>query len=257
MKNLFKKPAILWIGIIVINILLFGIGLLVIIMNDNIIINGPVKVVFDQNFSEKTFVIYEAVSKESILVDADYTDNTTSVMLTPGVYTIVYDNGETTLAEQNIIIPNEDEVLIETKQPILPEITTLPTIASGLLSSPLTECEGYDFSRGFNATHQGVDVTKEGGCWITAAGNGMVIEAGWGSYGEGFYVVIDHGNGLLTKYHHGDGRFVVKEGLTVRAGQRLMFMGASGNSTGVHLHFEISINGQKVNPENYIEFRNS
>ena len=122
-------------------------------------------------------------------------------------------------------------------------------------TDPATNCPGYAYSRGFKPTHGGVDLAKNGGCWIEAAAPGKVIRAGWGNTGEGYYVAIDHGNGLQTNYYHGEKRFAVKVGDSVKAGQPILYMGSTGNSTGTHLHFEIRINGVKVNPELYVKVR--
>jgi murein DD-endopeptidase MepM/ murein hydrolase activator NlpD len=128
-------------------------------------------------------------------------------------------------------------------------------IPRGTFINPLTNCSGYSYSRGFKPTHGGVDLAKHGGCWINAAAPGVVTRAGWGTTGEGYYVVIEHGNGLKTRYYHGEKRFAVKVGDNVKAGQPILYMGSTGNSTGTHLHFEIVINNKRVNPELYVKVR--
>lgn len=125
----------------------------------------------------------------------------------------------------------------------------------GTYINPLSNCPGYVYIRGFSGGHKGVDLSKGGGCWINAAGPGVVVVAGWGSRGEGWHVTIDHGNGIRTWYFHGSGRFAVKTGDHVLAGQNIMYMGSSGNSTGTHLHFAFLINGVHVNPEQYVKVR--
>ena len=67
------------------------------------------------------------------------------------------------------------------------------------------------------------------------------------SYGE--YIVINHGNGIMTLYAHGlEGSRLVSVGDTVTQGQQIMRVGSTGNSTGPHLHFEVRQNGTPVNP---------
>lgn len=131
-------------------------------------------------------------------------------------------------------------------------------VAPGTFVHPLGTdggCSGWTWSRGFTSYHGGVDMAKKGGCWINAASSGTVTKAGWGSGGEGYHVVIDHGNGIKTLYYHGSGSFAVSTGQQVKAGQKIMYMGSTGNSTGTHLHFEFRINDIKVNPELYVDLR--
>ena len=98
-------------------------------------------------------------------------------------------------------------------------------------------------------------MAKLGGCRINASGKGTVTTVACFSYGAGCHVVINHGNGLETKYMHGNGQFNVKVGDTVEKGQPIMYMGSTGNSTGTHLHFEVVQNGTRLNPESYIKLR--
>jgi murein DD-endopeptidase MepM/ murein hydrolase activator NlpD len=128
-------------------------------------------------------------------------------------------------------------------------------IPKGTFISPMVNCPGYSFMRGFSLGHHGADMALNVGCWESAAAPGKVIRAGWGSSGEGYNVVIDHGNGIKTRYYHGERRFAVQVGDEVKAGQPIMFMGSTGNSTGRHLHFEIVINNLQVNPERYVCLR--
>ncbi|MCA9382953.1 peptidoglycan DD-metalloendopeptidase family protein [Candidatus Dojkabacteria bacterium] len=131
-------------------------------------------------------------------------------------------------------------------------------VAPGTFVHPLSTdpaCGGWTWSRGFSAWHRGADLAKRGGCWINAAGSGTVITAGWGSAGQGYHVVIDHGGGIRTLYYHGSGAFNVSVGQQVKAGQKIMYMGCTGYCTGTHLHFEFRINNVKQNPEAYIRLR--
>lgn len=131
-------------------------------------------------------------------------------------------------------------------------------IPSGFFVNPLKDCPGYIISSGYGyrsifgsvSFHNGIDMAKAGGCWEEAAGAGTVIKAGYGGYG--YTVIIDHGNGIQTIYGHGNGTYAVKAGDKVAAGQRLMYMGCSGVCTGTHLHFTITVNGNSVNPFNYV-----
>lgn len=84
-----------------------------------------------------------------------------------------------------------------------------------------------------------------------AVDGGTVVYAGW-YYGYGYYVKIDHGNGLQTTYAHLHSIGVVK-GQQVTRGQQIGRVGNTGNSTGPHLHFEVIKNGVRVNPLNYVK----
>ncbi|MFQ5493249.1 MAG: LysM peptidoglycan-binding domain-containing protein [Candidatus Dojkabacteria bacterium] len=132
-------------------------------------------------------------------------------------------------------------------------------IPPGTFVNPLVNCPGYSYSRGFSVWHDGVDLAKSGGCWINAAGAGVVTYAGWGNGGQGFHVIINHGNNLYTRYFHGSGSFAVSAGQSVKAGQSIMYMGCSGNCYGTHLHLELSVGdcylGCTINPETYIRVR--
>ena len=120
------------------------------------------------------------------------------------------------------------------------------------LSNP--QCAGYGYSRGFSSWHNGVDLTKAGGCPIRATASGAVEFAGWSSGGEGFMVRINHGNGVKSIYFHGDGQIWVTPGQQVFAGQDIMNMGCTGFCTGTHLHFSIKHNGVWIDPAPYVPY---
>ena len=98
--------------------------------------------------------------------------------------------------------------------------------------------------------HTGIDIPAKHGANIVAADSGTVITSAYNSsYGN--YVVISHGNGITTLYAHMSSR-KVKEKDTVSKGQVIGLVGSTGVSTGAHCHFEVSINGSRVNPLNYV-----
>lgn len=102
--------------------------------------------------------------------------------------------------------------------------------------------------------HGGIDLsTGTYGSTIVAAASGTVVTATNGGSGYGTHVIIDHGNGMSTVYAHMIyDSIVVSVGQYVSGGQPLGKMGATGYATGPHLHFEVRINGTKVNPAPYI-----
>ena len=101
-------------------------------------------------------------------------------------------------------------------------------------------------SRGF---HSGIDLVAKTGTPVYASAGGKVVLSSW-YYGYGNCIVVDHGNGLKTRYAHLSG-FNVKVGDKVSRGQQIGRSGNTGNSTGPHLHFEVIVNGSTKNPVNY------
>ena len=98
--------------------------------------------------------------------------------------------------------------------------------------------------------HTGIDISAPLGTSFIAAANGIVSKATYNrAYGN--MVIIDHGGGVQTLYAHGS-EILVQLGQTVSAGTEVLKVGSTGYSTGPHAHFEIRINGQTVNPLDYL-----
>ncbi|HEX8177139.1 MAG TPA: M23 family metallopeptidase [Pyrinomonadaceae bacterium] len=98
--------------------------------------------------------------------------------------------------------------------------------------------------------HTGQDISAITGTPVMAAAQGTVIFAGWQN-GYGQIVIIDHGNGLTTRYGHLSG-IDVELGQQIARGQQLGRVGSTGRSTGPHLHYEVRINDEPVNPRQYL-----
>jgi murein DD-endopeptidase MepM/ murein hydrolase activator NlpD len=114
------------------------------------------------------------------------------------------------------------------------------------VSAPITSPFGWRWGR----MHEGIDLGAAYGTPIAAAASGVVIYAGWeGGYGN--LVVIDHGGGLATAYGH-QSRIAVSVGQNVAQGETIGYVGSTGHSTGPHLHFEVRVNGQAVDPLGYL-----
>ena len=103
---------------------------------------------------------------------------------------------------------------------------------------------------GADAAHPGLDIAVPTDTWIRAAGAGVVIAAGDDPI-YGHFVEIDHGDGLTTVYGHAS-RTVVGLGQTVRRNEVIAMSGNSGRSTAPHLHFEIRLDGEPVDPLEYV-----
>jgi murein DD-endopeptidase MepM/ murein hydrolase activator NlpD len=104
---------------------------------------------------------------------------------------------------------------------------------------------------GLRTFHPGVDFAAPEGSKVLAVAAGIVVDAGERN-GYGNMVEIDHGNGYVTRYGH-NASIMVKPGERIRKGQAIALMGDTGRSTGPHVHFEVLLNGNTVNPEQYID----
>ena len=136
-----------------------------------------------------------------------------------------------------------------------------PAAAVGATGSMMWPAVGHGISSPFGyrihpitgqyKLHTGVDINVGYGTPVYAADGGTVILAGWnGGYGN--CIVINHGNGLTTLYGHLSS-INVSVGQSVGRGQTIGLVGSTGNSTGPHLHWEVAVNGQRVNPLNYAQ----
>lgn len=103
---------------------------------------------------------------------------------------------------------------------------------------------------GDGRNHKAMDFAASYGTPIYASAGGKVVYAGWAN-DYGYNIIIDHGNGLRTRYAHAS-KLYVSQGQTVDRGQTIAAVGSTGNSTGNHLHFEVIVNGTRVNPAPYI-----
>lgn len=99
--------------------------------------------------------------------------------------------------------------------------------------------------------HMAADCTNPVGTPVGVAGNGVVTAVTALSWGYGYHIIVDHGNGLQTLYGHLSG-FNVNVGDRVGQGQTIGWVGLTGRTTGAHLHFEVRKNGAPVNPLNYL-----
>lgn len=114
------------------------------------------------------------------------------------------------------------------------------------VSGPVTSPFGYRWGR----LHAGIDIGVAYGTPIHAAASGTVVLAGWtGGYGN--YTCIDHGGGMATCYGH-QSSYAVSSGAQVSQGQVIGYVGNTGHSFGAHLHFEVRINGNPVDPLGYL-----
>lgn len=140
----------------------------------------------------------------------------------------------------SVTVNNEGEVL-STNQSVTPSGMIWPSDSSAVT------CEYGGYSG-----HTGIDIQNYYGAPEYAAADGVVVTSGWSIYGYGYYVVLDHGNGVRTLYAHQNQQPPVYVGQQVKQGQVIGFEGETGRVSGEHLHFEVLINGTAVNPRPYI-----
>lgn len=125
--------------------------------------------------------------------------------------------------------------------PTISPVQGLVTSFYGLRSSPFT---------GESKMHKGVDIAAPMGSPIRAAANGTVVRAGTADdYGN--YIEIAHGFGVVTRYAHAQ-KILVRTGTRVSKGDLIGLVGATGRTTGPHLHYEVEVGGRKVDPSNFI-----
>lgn len=99
--------------------------------------------------------------------------------------------------------------------------------------------------------HSGMDLAVPTGTPVRAALPGTVTVSTYNQGGYGYYIMIDHGNGLATLYGHCS-QLIARVGRTVEAGDVIALSGSTGRSTGPHLHFEVRVNGERTNPRSYL-----
>jgi murein DD-endopeptidase MepM/ murein hydrolase activator NlpD len=135
--------------------------------------------------------------------------------------------------------------------------SSLMTIPSGRPTLAPMQSSSYGYRRdpfnGHAAFHAGIDFPGSHGQPILAAAAGKVSFVGQRS-GYGNVVEVSHGNGLMTRYAHLSG-FAARVGEQVDRGVMIARMGSTGRSTGDHLHFEVRLNGQPINPRRFLEAR--
>lgn len=149
---------------------------------------------------------------------------------------------------KQVVVCGTKEVIKSSTQKLSASVTSNASMIWPVKSNSKMYISTYFGENG----HQGVDITSPAGTDIYAAEDGKVTFAGWGSNGYGYYIVISHGNSTETLYGHCS-KILVSVGDTVSAGQVIGAVGSTGQSTGNHLHFEVHVNGSKVNPLGYIK----
>ena len=119
------------------------------------------------------------------------------------------------------------------------------------LLSPVAGTVSYGFGKRSGGRHAGIDILALAATEVHAASQGLVEYAGSGMRGHGRVVILDHGEGITTLYGH-LAAIRVQSGETVRVGAVIGTVGRSGNATTHHLHFELRVDGETVDPVPYL-----
>jgi murein DD-endopeptidase MepM/ murein hydrolase activator NlpD len=133
---------------------------------------------------------------------------------------------------------------VETRQALAAATPSIWPLVSGWLTSSFGS--RADPITGEPEAHSGLDISADRGTPVHATADGTVESAGYdGGYGN--CILIDHGFGIGTRYGHLSG-YAISVGQTVKRGQVIGYVGSTGHTTGPHLHYEILLNGEPVNP---------
>ncbi|HEY8530116.1 MAG TPA: M23 family metallopeptidase [Paenibacillaceae bacterium] len=160
-------------------------------------------------------------------------------------YRVVKLNGQPVEKEQlnvQVLVPAEPKIIARGTR-------VVRGVGTGKFAMPVLNWRiTSNYGQRWGRLHKGIDIV--GNRNIMAADSGVVEFAGKKN-GLGNTIIIDHKNGFKTVYGHLS-KISVKKGQAVEKGQVIGIMGSTGNSTGVHLHFEIHLNGRVKNPKNYL-----
>ena len=180
-------------------------------------------------------------------VFADGTEQTKTYTLSTGKLKVVYDAD----SPGGTLLPQ----LAGDEDPWIYGVYAVDTAESRFLQWPVQDCRTISLSAPYGPVngsfHSGIDIPAPEGEVILAAADGTVTEVGFDPE-RGNYLVLDHGDGLTTLY--GQCRdCTVEEGDTVRAGEMIGAVGATGRATGPHLHFEVRQDDEPQNPVAYFD----
>lgn len=147
------------------------------------------------------------------------------------------------------------KVLVEPVNKIVSKGTkAYPT--KGATGNYVYPVSGYHISSPFGyrwgSLHTGVDLACPKGTSIRAIDGGTIVFAGWKSSRYGYYVEIDHGKGVTSRYAHLS-KVIATVGQEIHQGEEIGLVGSTGNSTGSHLHLELRFDGSPVNPIKYLD----
>lgn len=209
-----------------------------------------------KNITETKIIPYqtETIESEEYYVGTVIVETAGETGVSESVYRVEYLNGEETarslVSETIVSTPVTCIQIVGTKE--YPKPVATGTFVWPLVNPGVSSSFGWrqDPFTGEARFHLGLDLYSPLGSPIYASDGGLVVEATYNdSYG--IYVLIDHGNGIMTRYAHMNQR-LVEAGDRVYQGQEIGKVGMTGRATGYHCHFEIIINGNVVQPLDYL-----
>ena len=224
-------------------------------MKDNIIVTYKYyEIALENDVIEKVNTIDEAEELTNILkeenkelnltIDEKYTQNEDEV----NVADIEIGEKEISVKANQVLEKQEDTQTEEKQEDSTPTVNGIK-LAVKPITGTITSRYGVS-SRIRKSNHTGLDIATSTGTPIKVVADGTITNASYsGSYGN--LVKVSHGNGVETWYAH-TSKMYVTVGQKVNAGDVIAAVGSTGNSTGAHLHLEIRINGQHVNPQKYL-----
>jgi len=151
---------------------------------------------------------------------------------------------------QQIMLPDGRKKVVPSNYYPMTRVGTAPKGAPKGTGNFAWPAVGY-LSQRYWSGHLGIDIANSTGTPIRAADGGYVVQAGVDTWGYGNQVLIDHGNGYVTRYAHLQ-TIKVKAGQSVEKGQVIGTMGSTGRSTGPHLHFEVIYSNTRRNPLGFL-----
>lgn len=224
-------------------------------MKDNIIVTYKYyEIALENDVIEKVNTIDEAEELTNILkeenkelnltIDEKYTQNEDEV----NVADMEIAKKEISVKANQVLEKQEDTQTEEKQEDSTPTVNGIK-LAVKPITGTITSRYGVS-SRIRKSNHTGLDIATSTGTPIKVVADGTITNASYsGSYGN--LVKVSHGNGVETWYAH-TSKMYVTVGQKVNAGDVIAAVGSTGNSTGAHLHLEIRINGQHVNPQKYL-----
>jgi len=193
---------------------------------------------------------FSSIKKRIIMITKNTPSNNALFRKAAGILIFLLISFTLTFSKENVlvtkIIPPRSDLSVNIPAMEKPEIfpikkgeyTELPATFGEKIINPVTKDQ---------VVHYGIDIKANMGTDVMATAGGKVIKAGWEDKGYGNMIVIDHGDDYQSLYAHLKD-VNVKIGDSVTAGQVIGHIGTTGMSTGPHLHFEISLKGDRVNP---------